>query len=116
MEADSAVHDDRISHHGFDGVEADAIVADLARFGDDAIRQDAAQPLAAKLRAQVEALHLTDAQLEFVQSDAACEVSFTLGEEQAAFRWSIVTRKSGELLVEILEAQAEPEGLRVLEE
>ena len=116
LETDSAVHRDRIFHDGFDGVEAHALVADLAGFGDDAVGQESAQSLAAELRAQIEALHLADLRFELVQSDAARELAFVFGEQQAAFGWSIVAGEFGEFLVEVLEAEAEAEGLRVFEE
>jgi hypothetical protein len=38
-EAESAVHLDRVFHYWFHGVEAHALVADLARLADDAVRQ-----------------------------------------------------------------------------
>ena len=76
----------------------------------------AAQSFAAKLRAQVEALHFADAGLKFVQGDAACELPFVRCQQKAAFGRSVVAGKAGEFLVEVLKAEAEAEGLRVFEE
>ncbi len=76
LETDFVVHRDRIFHHGFHGVEAHALVADLASLSDDLVRECAAQSFAAKLRAQIKALHFADARLKFVQGDAASKLPF----------------------------------------
>jgi hypothetical protein len=51
-----------------------------------------------------------------VQSHASSQFAFIQSEQQAAIGWRIVTWKSGQFLIEILEAQAEAERLRIFEE
>src|ERR1700686_1782681 len=116
LEANLAIHRDRIFHPRFDGVEADALIADLASLGDDLVCESAAQSFAAKLRTQVEALHLADLRFERVQGDAARELVFVGGEQKPAFGRSVGPGETGQFFVEVLKAEAEAEGLRVLEE
>jgi len=60
FESEFAIHGDCIFHHRLDGVKAHAFVADQARLGDDFFCQQAAETVAAKLRAEVKALHFAD--------------------------------------------------------
>src|SRR5271168_555979 len=115
FETQVAIHGDGILHHRFDGVEANALVADLTGLGDDALRQRAPQPLAAKLWTQKKPLHFANARVQLMQRNAACELTVTLYEQQAALWWSVVAGESGKFLVEVLKAEAEAQGLRVLE-
>ena len=50
-----------------------------------------------------------------MQRDAANELIVVFREQQAARRRSIVTRQFCEFLVEVLKAQTEAKGLRILE-
>ena len=115
-EAEFAVHRDRVFHDWFDGIEPHALVSDLAGFGDDAIRQSSAQAFAAKLRAQVEALHFTDTRIQFVEGDAARELAVVVGKEKAAIGRGVVSGEICKLFVEALKAEAESQGLRVFQE
>src|ERR1700687_2581288 len=116
LEANLAIHRDRIFHPRFDGVEADALIADPAGLCDDLVCESAAQSFAAKLRTQVEALHLADLRFERVQSDASGELVFAGCEQKPALGRSVVTGETGQFFVEVLKAKAEAEGLRVLQE
>ena len=51
-----------------------------------------------------------------MQGDAAGELGVEFRQQKAAGGRSVVTGKLGEFLVEILEAEAKAEGLRVLRE
>jgi hypothetical protein len=51
-----------------------------------------------------------------MERNAAGELAFIFHQQQAALRRSVVTRKSGKFLVEVLKAEAEAQGLRVLQE
>src|ERR1700688_3572661 len=92
LEPKLAIHGDRIFHDWLNGVKAHALITDLVRFGDDAIGQDASQALAAKPRAQVKALHLADAWLQFVERADAGELTVVSCEQKAALRRGVVTR------------------------
>src|SRR6185437_10257778 len=72
--------------------------------------------LAAKLRTYIEALHLAYIFLKLVEGNAASGLAAAGGEQQAAVRRCIVAGKRCEFLVEILETQAEAQGIRVFEE
>ena len=76
---------------------------------------DAPQPFAAKFRAQVQTLHLADAVFKFMQRNASGELAIVFGQQQPSLGRSVVAGKSGQFLIEILKAQAEAQGLRVLE-
>src|ERR1700686_4624846 len=116
LEANLAIHRDRVFHPRFDGVEADVLIADLAGLSDDLVCESAAQSFATKLRTQIEALHLANLRFERVQGDAACELVFVGGEQKPTFGRSVVSGETGQFFVEVLKAKAEAEGLRVLEE
>jgi hypothetical protein len=51
-----------------------------------------------------------------VQGNAARELVFVVCQQKAALGRSIVAGETGEFFVEVLKAEAEAEGLRVLEE
>jgi hypothetical protein len=51
-----------------------------------------------------------------MQCDAAGELAFILGQQQAAFGRSIATWEIGEFSVEVLKSEAEAEGLGVFDE
>ena len=53
---------------------------------------------------------------ELVERNAARELIFVFGEQQAAFRGSVVAGEVGKFLVEVLKAEAETERLRILKE
>lgn len=108
-ESQPAVHRDRVFHDWLDAVEAHPLVSDQASFADDALRQNAPKSFASKLRAQVKPLHFTHSNLEFVKGYASGQLSFEFGKKQTPFRRSIVSGKLAEFLIEILEAETEPQ-------
>lgn len=116
MEAEAAIHGDRVFHHRFDCIEAHTFVADRAGFGDQAVGHGAAEPLAAKLRTDVEPLHLADFGMQFMQSAAAGELDFIFHQQQTASGRRIVSGEGGEFGVEILKAEAEAQRFCVFEE
>src|SRR5271167_2290865 len=116
LKTDFTVHRHRIFHYRFDGVEAHALVAHLAGFRNDAVRERTAQALATKRGTQVEALHFTDSGFEFMESNASGQLGFILCQQKAAVGRGVVAGEAIEFLVEVLKAEAEAEGLRVFEE
>ena len=50
-----------------------------------------------------------------MKRDAACYLTPILRHKKTAAGWNVVSGKSGEFLIEILEAQAEAERLGILE-
>jgi hypothetical protein len=116
IESQPAIHRYRIFHDGFDGIQTHAPVADVASLGDDRFRQSMAQALTAKLRAKIKALHFAGIRFQLVQRHASRQLAFIFCHQQAAIRRGIATGKSGEFLVEVLEAKAEAERFSVLEE
>src|SRR5215469_2718701 len=115
LESELAVHGDGIFHDGLDGVEAHAAVADLAGLGEDAVGEDASQALTPELRTEVETLHLADVGVEFVQGDAGRQLSFIFSEQKAPVGRGVVTREMRKFGFEILEAEAEAQGLRIFQ-
>src|ERR1700741_4975423 len=81
LEANFAIHRNRVFHPRFDGVEADALIADLAGLSDDLVREGAAQSFASKLRPEGEPLNLADLRLERVRGDAARELAFVVCQQ-----------------------------------
>src|SRR5581483_536701 len=101
-----SVYRDRLAHPVLNRVEAQASVPDFPRFRDDALGQDSAQPLASKLRANVQPLHLTDVPIEGMQSHASGRLTLCGREQQTTLRRSVVARQPRELPVEALKAEA----------
>jgi hypothetical protein len=50
-----------------------------------------------------------------MERGAGCELALVFREQQATLGRSIVARESSEFFIEVLEAEAEAEGLRVLQ-
>ena len=115
-EAHFAIYRHRVLHYGFDSIEAYSPIGDLTRFSDDPIRERASQAFSAKLRTQIETLHLTAVAVEFVERNASCELAFILSEQQASSRRRVVAGEVGEFLIEILKAQTEAERLCIFQE
>src|SRR5947209_19916966 len=67
LEPEPLVHLYRIRHFGWHRIEPHALVADLARRFDDRVRQRQSDALAAKSGTHIQALHLGNTFLEFVQ-------------------------------------------------
>ena len=116
FESQLAVHCDRIFHHRFDSVKAHAPIANLAGFFDDVLSYRVAQPFAAKPASQIQPLHLADSKIQLVKRDASYKFPFVFYKQQAAVGRSVLSRKLGEFLIEILKTKTEAEGLGVLKE
>src|SRR5580700_7991828 len=58
LEPQLAIHRHCIFHHGSDGIETHALIADRAGVSYQALHDGSSDSLAAKLRTEVEALHL----------------------------------------------------------
>ena len=87
-----------------------------ARRLDDRGGEHAPQPLAAMLRAHVEALHLGIAVEERAQRHAAGGLATAERQDEAPARRRVVAGKGGELGVEALEAKAHAQPALVLGE
>ena len=98
--------------HGGQRVEAHPLKITGSGLDDDSLGQRASDPVAAKLRADVQALHLAHSQFYGVQSHAACQFAVPMrGEDRV-----VVAGQRGDLALEVLEGEVDLERAGVFEE
>src|SRR5262252_4743273 len=98
-ETATAVQSDRILHRGRDGIEAHALVTDVARFRNYPIHQQPPEADAPRGGTHIETLHLANTGLERAESDASGRPLLVGRQQQTALRRSIGTRKIRYLLI-----------------
>src|SRR6266850_977734 len=113
-EAKRAIESFRGLHRG-QGIEPYARVARLPCPADGRLRQPPAEPKGPAGGANVEPLHLAGTSLERPHADAPDRALFGVGQKQPARGRRVCPGQGGQLGVEILEVQIEPEARRVLQ-
>src|SRR6202521_1798481 len=116
LEPHPAIERDRILHCRCNGIEAHALIADAARLGDHAVHQHPAEALAAIARPHVKPLHFADTGFEFAQRNASGGVACVSRQQQSPAWRAVGARKTFQLLIETLEAEAEAERTAIFEE
>ena len=116
VEAEVGVERPRRVHEA-ERVEANGAIAGRARGLDAGRRQTPAQSQIPVRRAQPQPLHLAGARpLVGPEADATGQRAIHVGEPDRALGWRVMARQGGQLGLEILEAEIDPEPGLVLEE
>src|SRR5215471_13545168 len=103
--------------HGRQGVQAHPLVAEGARLADHGLGQATPQALAARRRADVEALHLAEAAAQGPQGHATGRLHSVGREEETTRRRRVGPRQRRDLLGEALERELDAQrGFVLLEQ
>src|SRR5262249_3465587 len=105
LETQGAVQGNRLCH-GRECVEPHFLVPKAAGLGDNLLGQSLTELPSSKLGPQVEPLHLTYGVAELAEGHAPGWSAALPSQEQATVRGRVIARQGGQLLLEVLEAQA----------
>src|SRR5204862_328263 len=107
-ETKGSIELDRFAHAG-QRIQADVLQAHSRRCLKQGGGQPPSQSTPPKRRTDIQTLHLTDADAQRPQSNAACRRAVFPGEQQSSVRRRIIARQLRKLLVESLKSKVDPQ-------